>query len=155
MRGTGLHMQIAAEMQEAGSEVLRAISGLSDEQMSMPAIDGWSVKDHLNHMTVWHEFRFHEISRIARGGRPAFPPFTDEQLDAVNSVTVALRRSLPVSQVLADLEFARSLVIEAIAGCLEEALREENYGEVGLRGGVAHDLDHAATIKAWRQREGI
>ncbi len=106
MRGTGLHMQIAAEMQEAGSEVLRAISGLSDEQMSMPAIDGWSVKDHLNHMTVWHEFRFHEISRIARGGRPAFPPFTDEQLEAVNSVTVALRRSLPVSQVLADLEFA-------------------------------------------------
>src|SRR3990170_523129 len=123
--------------------------------MSRPGPGGWSVKDHLNHMTVWHEFRFHEISRIARGGRPAFPPFTDEQLDAVNSVTVALRRSLPVSQVLADLEFARSLVIEAIAGCLEEALREENYGEVGLRGGVAHDLDHAATIKAWRQREGI
>jgi len=155
LRGVGPHTQLAHEFQHAGSQVLAAIQGLSEERMSTPAIDGWSVKDHLNHMTVWHEFRFHEIGRVARGGRPAFPPFTDEQLETVNSITVALRRHLPLAQALADLEFARSLVVEAIAGCPEDALREDAYGEAGLRGGIAHDLDHAMTITAWREREGI
>lgn len=142
------------EMTEAWSQVVAATAGLSDEQMSRPAIGGWSVKDHLSHLTVWHEMRFHEVSRIARGGQPACLPFTDEQLEALNTLTVALRRHLPVSQVLADLEFARSLVAAAIAGCPEEALDQKRYGEVGQTG-VQHDLGHAETIRAWREREGI
>jgi len=155
MRVGSLRDQLLLELREAGLQVSRAVEGLTEDQMSRQAIDEWSAKDHLSHLTVWHEFRFHEISRVARGGRPAFPPFTDEQLETVNSITVALRRALPISQVLADLGFARSLVAEAIAGCPDEALDDERYGEVGLRGGIQHDLDHAATLRAWREREGI
>ncbi len=154
MRGTGPQVQLAAELREAGAEVQRAIAGLSEGEMSAPAIDGWSVKDHLIHMTVWHEMRFHEISRIARGGRAAFPALTDEQVESLNQLTVSLRRALALSQVLDDLEFARSLVIEAITASPEAALREGNFGEVGLRGGIQHDLEHARTIREWRQREG-
>ncbi len=150
----GLQAQLAFALNEAGSVVRRAIEGLNEEQMSRPAIDGWSVKDHLIHLTVWHEMRFHEVSRIARGGQSAYPPFTDEQLEAINSLTVTLRRHLPLSQVLADLDFARSLVAEAIAGCPEEALDEKRYGEVSPTG-IQHDFAHAETIKAWRQREGL
>lgn len=155
MRGLTPHIQLAAEFREAASQVAAAVQGLTEEQMSRPAIEGWSVKDHLNHLTVWHEIRFHEISRIARGGQAAYPPLSDEQLQTLNQLTVSCRTSLPVSQAMADLDFARSLVLEAIAGCPEDALRDENYGEVGPRGGIAHDLEHAATIREWRTREGI
>ena len=150
----GPQARLAFTLKEAGSLVRRAVEGLTEEQMSRPAIDGWSVKDHLIHLTVWHEMRFHEVSRVARGGQAAYRLFTDEQLEAVNSLTVPLRRHLPGSQVLEDLDFARSLVAEAIAGCPEDALDENKYGEVGLTG-VQHDFAHAETIKAWRQKEGL
>ncbi len=150
----GPQARLAFALKEADSAVRRAIEGLTEERMSQPAIDGWSVKDHLIHLTVWHEMRFYEVSRIARGGQAAYRPFPDEQLEALNSLTVALRRHLPASQVLEDLDFARSLVGEAIAGSPEEALDENKYGEVGLTG-IEHDFEHAETIKAWRQKEGL
>jgi len=150
----GSRARLAFALTEAGSLVTKAVEGLTEEQMSRPAIDGWSVKDHLAHMTVWHEMRFHEVSRIARGGQSAYRPLTDQQVEALNSLTVEFRRHLPATQVLADLEFARSLVAEAIAGCPDEALDEGKYGEVSMTG-VQHDFEHAETIRAWRQREGL
>ena len=150
----GPQARLAFAVTEAGALVRRAVEGLSEEQMSRPAIEGWSVKDHLIHLTVWHEMRFHEVSRIARGGQAAFLPFDDEQVEAFNAMTVAFRRHLPASQVIADLEFARSLVAEAVAGCPDEALDEERYGEVSMTG-AQHDVGHAETIRAWREREGI
>lgn len=155
MRETPVHAELAAGFAEGGSQVRSSVQGLSDEQASRPAIEGWSVKDHLNHLTVWHEMRFHEIGRVARGARPALPLLDDDQVEALNSLTVSFRRGLPLAQVMEDLDFARSLVVEAIAGAPEQALREENFEEVGLRGGIEHDIDHASAIRAWREREGI
>ena len=151
----GSRDQLLLEMKAARSRVLAAVDGLTEEQISRPEIDGWSVKDHLNHMTVWHEMRFHEIGRVGRGGAPSMPLLDDGEVETLNGLMVAVRRGLPVAQVLEDLDFARSLVVEAIASAPEQALREELYGGIGLRGGIAHDLEHAETIRAWREREGI
>lgn len=143
------------ELEAAGDRVAAAIDGLSEERASAPAIDGWSVKDHLNHMCHWHEFRVTEIMRVSRGGTAAFPHFSDEQLETVNRTFTDLRRRLPLTQVVEDLKFARSIVIEAVANCPEEALDENRYEECGIQAGIAHDIDHARTIEAWRKREGI
>ncbi|HEY5624924.1 MAG TPA: DinB family protein, partial [Dehalococcoidia bacterium] len=144
-----------SELEAAGKRVSAAVSGLTDEQASGKAIGDWSVKDHLNHMCHWHEFRATEIMRISRGGETAFPPFDDEQLSVVNRTFTDLRRGLPLSQVVGDLEFTRAMVIEAISACPEEALDENRYGECGIQAGIEHDNEHAETIEAWRKREGI
>ena len=65
--------QLLIEMDAARDRVNEAIAGLSEDQMSRPEIDGWSVKDHLAHLTFWHELRFFELSRIARGGQRRLP----------------------------------------------------------------------------------
>jgi hypothetical protein len=142
-------------MNTARARVLEAVAGLSEEQMSEPAIQGWSVKDHFNHLTVCDEFRFYEIGRISRGARPAFASVDEEQTDALNALMVTLRRHLTVDEVMADLDFARSLVLEAIQRAPEHALSPEAYGDFPVDGSVAHDLEHAAAITAWREREGI
>ncbi len=42
-------------------------AGLSDEQMTRPGAEGWSVKDHLAHLTAWEQFMLaHHLQ-----GRPA------------------------------------------------------------------------------------
>jgi len=147
--------QLRGELEAAGKRVSAAIDGLSEEQASAVAIGEWSVKDHLNHMCHWHEFRATEIMRVSRGGQTAFPPFDDEQLAAVNRTFTDLRRGLPLSQAAEDLEFARATVIDAVANCPEEALEESRYGECGIQAGINHDDEHAGTIEAWRKREGI
>ena len=155
MRALTDRAQLRSELEAAGKRVSAAINGLSEEQASAVAIGDWSVKDHLNHMCHWHEFRAMEIMRISRGGATAFPPFNDDQLEAVNRTFVELRRALPLPQAAEDLQFARTMVVEAVANCPEEALEEGRYGECGIQAGIAHDNEHADTIEAWRKREGI
>ena len=147
--------QLLLELKTARSRVLDAVDGLTEEQMSRPGIDGWSVKDHLIHLTACDEFRFYEIGRISRGARPAFASVDEEQMDTLNALMVTLRRHLAVDEVMADLDFARSLVLEAIQRAPEHALSPEAYGHFPVNGSVPHDLEHAAAVTVWREREGI
>lgn len=158
MRGLTPHQQLIAELDHAADQVAAAISGLTGEQMSRPAIDGWSVKDHLAHITFWHEMRFFEVSRIARNGRAGFP-VTDvvagvDPIDEINERFTANRRGLPLDQVLADLDFVRAMVRQAIEACPEDRLNLSLYEEIGPNG-AGHDSAHAEMITAWRQKEGI
>ena len=146
--------QLIVEMKAARARVLAAIEGLSDGQASRSELDGWSVKDHLAHLTACDEFRFYEIGRVSRGARPVFAS-DDEQMDTLNEAMVTVRRHLTLEELIADLEFARSLVLEAISQAPEQALTPEAYGDFPVDGSISHDLEHAAAIAAWREREGI
>ena len=158
MRVGNTRDQLLLELDTARARVSDAIAGLSQEQLSRPDLDGWSVKDHLTHLTFWHEMRFFEVSRIARGGQAAFPVLEIvDGLDPVNEINerfAANRRDLPLAQVLRDLDFAQEMVRQAIANCPEEQLERGFSGEIGPNG-AAHDSEHAEMIAAWRKKEGI
>ena len=146
--------ELLLELNTARARLMSAIAGLREEQMSRRDIDGWSVMDHLTHLTLWHEMRFFEISRIARGGRAGFPVTDEAGVEHINQQFVANRRSLPLAQVLADLDFAREMVRQAVATCPEDRLDERLYEELGPNG-AGHETAHAEMITAWRQREGL
>lgn len=155
MRGLTLHQQLVTQLDHAAERVRASVDGLTDEQASRPAADGWSVKDQLTHMTFWHEMRFFEISRIARGGRAGFQETSEEGVKHLNEQNAANRRSLPLQQVIADLDFAREMVKQAVIAAPEDRLDQSLYEEIGIEGGAAHEMEHAALITAWRQKEGI
>jgi hypothetical protein len=131
------------------------IEGLTDEQASRPAADGWSVKDQLTHLTFWHEMRFFEVSRIARGGAAGFPSAIEKYVEHVNEQMATNRRRLPLAQVVSDLDFAREMVKQAVVACPEDRLDQSLYEEIGIQGGAAHEIEHAGLIAALRKREGI
>ncbi len=155
MRGLTLQQQLLSEIDAAAERVSAAIAGLTDEQASRAAADGWSVKDQLTHMTFWHEMRFFEISRIARGGRAGFPATDEKGVERINEQMAANRRRLPLAQVVADLDFAREMVKQAVLACPEDRLDQRLYEEIGIQGGAAHEIEHAGRIEAWRKQEGI
>jgi hypothetical protein len=136
----------------AGSRaaLMAAIEGLSDADMSLAAIDGWSVKDHLTHVTVWDEIRAAEIERISAGFEPAWRHMTEAETEAFNALTERMRSSLPLTQVMAELETSRARVLAAIDAATERGLDETRYGEAGLR--TTHEFAHAMMINSWRQR---
>ena len=143
--------QLVAELDAAARRIEAAIAGLDDEQASRPAPDGWSVKDHLTHLTFWHEMRFFEMSRIARGGRWGFPQVNT---DEINEQIAEGRRGIALEQVVADLHFARDMVKQAVLSAPEARLAPTLFAEVGPDGAV-HDNEHGALIEAWRRQEGI
>jgi hypothetical protein len=154
MREAGPQQQLIAEMDTAAARINAAIDGLSDEQASRPAGDGWSVKDQLTHITFWHEMRFFEVSRIARGGRASFPGTDEKGVEHINEQMAANRRRHPLSQVVADLGFAREMVRQAVLAAPEDRLVPSVFEEIGPNG-AAHEMSHADLIDAWRAKEGL
>ena len=148
---TSRHEQLAAELAAAHARVRDAIAGLTEEQASVIGPDGWSIKDHLTHLTLWHEMRFFEVSRIGRGGLPTFPLASEAQVTPLNDAMASYRRGLSLEQAVADLEFAWSMVEQAVTACPEDRLEHGFSGEIGPAG-TAHDINHARMIAALRNK---
>ena len=145
--------KVAQDLRNAAAKVDAAVAGLSKEQASGTAIGGWSVKDHITHLTIWHEMRFFEISRVGRGGRSLTPTFDD--VNAFNETLGSMRCGLSLEQSLADLAFAREMVQRAVAECPEDRLDSSLYLEASPAGGVAHETEHADHIEAWRKQASL
>jgi uncharacterized damage-inducible protein DinB len=132
-------------------DLLSAIGGLSDEQMTDPSIDGWSVKDHLAHLALWDDIRAAEVARISAGHDSAWR-MTEAQDAAFNALGYELRRGLPLDQVRWELATSRQRLLEAIAAATLRGLDGSLYGEAGLRS--SHEAAHAGWIKRWRAERG-
>jgi hypothetical protein len=140
---------------ESRMALLSAIQGLSEEQLSDQAIDGWSAKDHLAHVVQMDEIRYFEICRVAHGRKPAWAYETDEESEALNKMGVEHRRYLSLEQILWELDFVRARILMTIENAPEDSLEASRYGEFGLDGGAAHEREHADTIVRWRRESGL
>ena len=133
-------------------ELLSAIDGLSDEVLTEPSLDGWSVKDHLAHLALWDDVRAGEVARISAGHDSAWR-MTDEQGEAYNALGYALRRDLSLEQVRWELAASQQRLLDAIASATPRGLDGSRYGEAGLRS--THEAEHTGWIKRWRAERGI
>ena len=133
-------------------ELLAAVDGLSDEQMTEPSLDGWSVKDHLAHLALWDDIRAAEVARISAGHASAWR-MTGEQDAAYNALGYALRRDLSLDQVQWELETSHRSLLDAIGSATTRGLDASLYGEAGLRS--THEAQHAGWIRRWRGERGL
>ena len=132
--------------------LLAAIEGLTDDEMSEPSIDGWSVKDHLAHMALWDDMRADEVERISAGFESALK-MTDDQDEGLNTTGYEWRRSFSAAQAKWELENSRRKLLDAIANCTPRALDTSLYGAAGLRS--EHEDMHAEWLERWRgERKG-
>lgn len=143
--------KVIQHLREVRKQFLSSIEGLSEAQMTEPTIDGWSVKDHLNHLAFWHDLRSSEVIRISAGYEHVWPLSVDSQ--AVNDIVQPARAHLTLEQALWEYESALERVITAVENANERGLTQSHYGEVGPA--TTHDLGHADFIRKWRQERGI
>jgi uncharacterized damage-inducible protein DinB len=132
--------------------LLDAIAGLSDEALTEPTLDGWSVKDHLLHLSFWDEIRATEVRRISEGYESAWR-MEGAQDEAVNAIAYEVRRELSLAQARWELGATRVALLDAIASASERALDPAAYGEAGLKS--THEAQHVEWIKRWRLERGL
>jgi uncharacterized damage-inducible protein DinB len=137
------------QMREA---LLVAIDGLSDEAMTEPSLDGWSVKDHLVHISLWDEIRAAEILRISEGYDSAWRMIRGHE-ETYNDLGYALRHALSLDQARWELATTGQRVQDAIAAATPRGLDGSLYGEAGLRS--THEAEHTEWIARWRGERGL
>jgi len=128
-------------------DLLSAMEGLTDEMMSEPSLDGWSVRDHLAHIAFWDEIRASEVVRISSGHDSAWR-MTGDQDETCNALAYALRRDMSLAQAKWELATSRQKLFEALSAATGRALDASLYGEAGLRS--SHEAQHAEWIRRWR-----
>lgn len=133
-------------------ELLSAIDGLSDELMTEPSLDGWSVKDHLAHLALWDDIRASEVTRISAGHDSAWG-MTGDQDAAYSALGHDLRLALPLDQVKWELSTSTQRLLDAISSVTERGLDASLYGEAALRS--SHEAQHTGWIKRWRGERGL
>jgi uncharacterized damage-inducible protein DinB len=140
------------QYRQARQDLLGAIDGLTDAQLSERSLDGWSVKDHLAHLALWDDVRAAEVARLSAGHDSAWR-MTDEQDEAFNEMGYALRANLSVDQVKWELAASRQKLLDAIGSATPAALDASRYGSSSLVS--THEQDHTGWIKRWRSEKGF
>jgi uncharacterized damage-inducible protein DinB len=132
--------------------LLVAIDGVSDDALTAPTLDGWSVKEHLAHIALWDDVRANEVARISAGYDSAWR-MSGEQDAAYNDLAHSLRKALSLDQVRWELETSRQRLLDAIAAATDCGLDASLYGEAGLVSG--HEEQHTAWIARWRGEKAL
>ncbi|MEA4908456.1 MAG: ClbS/DfsB family four-helix bundle protein [Chloroflexi bacterium] len=109
----------------AGRERLEGmLAGLSEAQMVMPGPEGWSIKDHVAHLTAW------ELSMVALlQSRPRYAAMgvpaelaAAGNVDAINNVLFETQKSRPLPEVLADFRRTHQELLAALVRMSDEDL---------------------------------
>jgi hypothetical protein len=132
-------------------DLLSAIEGLSDAQMTDPSIDGWSVKDHLAHIAFWDDLRADEVTRISAGHASAWR-MNGEQDEVLNALAYTLRSPLSLDQARWEFSTSHQRLLTALSKATSRAFDSSLYGEAGLRS--RHEAQHAVWIRRWRGERG-
>jgi hypothetical protein len=132
-------------------ELLAAIEGLSEAQLTEATLDGWSIKDHLVHLACWDDIRADEVERISAGHASAWPMSGTQDAD-YNELAYQLRRGLSLAQARWEIERSRRRLLDAIAVATARGLDPSLYGEAPVRSG--HEPEHTGWIRRWRSEKG-
>lgn len=138
--------------QATRADLLAAVDGLSDDILSTPSLDGWSVANHFAHLAFWDDIRASEVQLISAGHGTAWR-MSHEHDDELNVMAHEMRRDLSLHQSKWELSTSRQRLLDAISGAIERAMDPELYGEAGLRTG--HEAEHTAWLIRWRKENGL
>jgi len=147
--------EVLARVEGARQAFLAAVDGLTEAQMTKPAVGEWSVKDLLCHIASYEEIALPDIQRVGRGDAPALATFDLKRVDEFNAMIMFLRRHFSLEQAWRELDISRRSLLEAIGRLPDSALAEGQFARGMLQICAYHDTEHTEDIQAWRKREGL
>lgn len=142
---------LLAHFRQMRQDMLGALDGLSDGVLSETSLDGWSVKDHLAHLSLWDDIRASEVERISAGHASAWK-LSGTQDEAFNQMSYEARSGLSLEQIRWEFDRSHVRLLDAISHATPRALDPSVYGEAGLTS--THESQHAQWIREWRTRQG-
>ncbi len=116
--------ELVARIRQSRAALEQALGRLSDEQMTQPGPDGWTVKDHLAHLTAWEQ----GIAALLQGHPRHTAMGVDEATflqgdeDQTNAMIVECNRERSLADVMRACEDSHRQIIALLEGMEEAAL---------------------------------
>jgi hypothetical protein len=142
--------RLLQESDDAFLDLRQAIDGLDDGRLTRVWLGTWSIREILIHITGWHQEMLPALARVARG-EAAYPAGTYDDFDAWNARFVEAKAGVKVADVLAQLDASHRDFVRAAGAVPDAQLAAARDLVEGT--GAGHYREHAAQIRAWRQKE--
>jgi hypothetical protein len=160
-----LTKQEIVETLESEWEALQAaIADLTEEQMTGAPVAGeWTLKDLLAHIAVWEARLVTALYKAERGVTPDLVE-SGPQVDQLNAQLYREQKDRPLERVLEDLHDVHLALLNRLEAFPEKALtdprkykwmRGEPLSRMVAGDSFEHYREHAADIRAWRERQRI
>lgn len=154
--------EILSALDASRAALLDAIDGLSPEQMLAPnAVGEWSVRDILQHLSVWEAELVRLLVHVDQRRKPIGPSFVpNPDFDTINARWHAETKDRPLDRVLQDFHGVRRQTRRWVDEMAEEDLlrvRPEPWlhGQPLARWiaeySYEHEQEHGAAIRQWRK----
>lgn len=135
------------------------IAGLSEQQIQMSGVNGgWSVKDHIAHLTFWERMNLLEMLKAIEQGTNWTDPgleSTEEVRDKTNQQVYLQNKDRSLADVLSEFQVTHQQVMEYLEKLNEEELKTP-YKWLGgytiitwLSEPNGHYDEHEQYIRAW------
>ncbi len=117
---------LLARISAARAALEQALGRLDESALTQPGPDGWSIKDHLAHLSAW----VRETTAVLRGqpGHTALgldaAVYNGGDEDAVNAALQERSHALPLAEVLADFRATHTAILDYIDAESEERLTQ-------------------------------
>lgn len=148
--------QLMKTMGRAWGELKASYAGLSTEEMVRPgAMDAWSVKDIIAHITWWEEEALAHLPLIMEEKR--LPRYADRYggIDAFNERMFQKKRGLSLGDVLRERDKTHRRLMDFLQEVPEVYFATETRFRKRLRlDTYGHYRIHTAALRAWRVGQG-
>jgi uncharacterized protein (TIGR03083 family) len=132
---------------DAGKRALdERLAAFSEGRLDEPVSGGWTRREMLRHLTVWHEMTARRLREYQQTGqRPGMPGTADE----VNEGAKASAAGRTRDQLLADLDASFHELRDEVAKLRDEQLPELDYwpGGVVVGNTFGHYEEHRADLE--------
>ena len=153
--------EIKTALADSRSGLLDAIDGLTSEDQLQPnAVGEWSVRDVLQHLSLWEAELVRLLVHLDQGRKPVGESFVpNPDFDALNARWHAETKDRPLDRVMEDFHGVRRQVVRWVTEFSDDDLTRVRP-ETVLRGdplfiwiaeySFKHEKEHTAQIRAWR-----
>jgi hypothetical protein len=155
--------EILDELKAARADLLNALDGLTPDHMMRAGVVGfWSIKDLLSHLVAWESEVVTALNQAQNKKMPSI--LRIEDVDEWNEEQYHNNARRLLEPVWKDFEGVHKMLISMIEDYDERDLTNnrryswmegEPIAYLIEDSAILHERDHAADIRAWREREGL
>lgn len=144
--------KLLKDADEAYSELIEAVAGLSDLEMSRVWLGTWGVREILIHIAAWDREMIPALERVGRGEAP-YAPGTYDDGDGWNARFVEARLGANAPGILAELAANHAAFVAAASALPEETYIAGGAGDLVSGFATDHYREHAGQIRGWREEK--
>jgi len=143
------------QLEKAWDEFKGSFGGLPDSDLMKPATIGdWSIKEIISHVTTWENEALKYLPLILAGEKTPRYSIAHGGIHAFNAQMAEQKRSLPLSEVMAQMDDTHRRLAAFIRKAPEEQFVRETRFRHRLRlDTYTHYRQHAEAIRMWRESQ--